>query len=131
MRMKKLLCGMSLCVFLLAAIFLLPSYFQKPNDALPDEDEVGLAELQRFANKYGLTVADFEQPTIWVQLSTEAKEDPRGPCVTVCYTTKKDVCPKLTLLLYLTPRQGIIDMEAMVENPMREAVVEEQSPQAL
>ena len=103
-------------VFASIIVFSLLLFFpREESDFLPNDDEVGLAELQKFAIKYDLKISDFEQPTIWVQKSAVAKKDPRGPCVTICYKTKQDVNPRHILLLYLTPRRGIIDEESMVE----------------
>ena len=116
MSAKILWCA-ALVFVLGVVVVLLPSFLSENEcDSLQKEDEVGLAELQRFAKARSLSISDFEQPTIWVQLTDEARKDPRGPCVTVCYKTRSDVNPRHILLLYLTPRGGIIDEESLVED---------------
>lgn len=85
------------------------------NSIVHTDDEVGLSELKRYATAHSLRPDDFEQPTIWAQLTSDAKKDPRGPCVTVCYKTRSNINPRHILLLYLTPRGGIIDEESLVE----------------
>ncbi len=116
MRAKLLGCAAVVFALVVASVLVLLILSERGNDFTPDDDEVGLVELQRFAQKYSISVSDFEQPTIWVQLSSEARKDPRGPCVTVCYQTRKDVNPRHILLLYLSPRRGIIDEESLVED---------------
>jgi hypothetical protein len=116
MRAKLLGCAAVVFALVVASVLVLLILSERGNDFTPDDDEVGLVELQRFAQKYSISVSDFEQPTIWVQLSSEARKDPRGPCVTVCYQTRKDVNPRHILLLYLTPQRGIIDEESLVED---------------
>ena len=116
--MRAKLFGCVAFVFALGGAFVLVMSIlsEKERNSFQKDNEVGLAELQRFAKTHSLRVSDFEQPTIWVQLTSEARKDPRGPCVTVCYKTRSDVNPRHILLLYLTPRQGIIDEESLVED---------------
>jgi hypothetical protein len=121
MRAKLLGCAAVVFALVVASVLVLLILSERGNDFTPDDDEVGLVELQRFAQKYSISVSDFEQPTIWVQLSSEARKDPRGPCVTVCYQTRKDVNPRHILLLYLSPRRGIIDEESLVEDVSEKA----------
>lgn len=125
MKVKLLGCtalGFALGVaFVLVPPILSEKISEKICDSSQKNDEVGLAELQRFAKSHFLSISDFEQPTIWVQLTSEARKDPRGPCVTVCYKTRSDVNPRHILLLYLTPRRGIIDEESLVEDLSEEA----------
>lgn len=97
-------------------VFLAVSHWSRNTIVNPDDDEVGLSELKRYATAHSLVLNDFEQPTIWVQFTPDAKKDPRGPCVTVCYKTRRGVNPRHILLLYLTPRGGIIDEESLVED---------------
>lgn len=110
----------SLCVLvfslLCAIVFFAASNRDGKPIAIPEDDEVGFSELKRYAAAHSLTPDDFEQPTIWVQLTADAKKDPRGPCVTVCYKTRNCVNPRHVLLLYLTPRGGIVDEETLVED---------------
>ena len=110
----------TLCVIvflsLCAIVFLAVSKCSRNSIDNPESDEVGLSELQRYATAHSLNLNDFEQPTIWVQLTSEARKDPRGQCVTVCYKTRSNINPRHVLLLYLTPRRGVIDEESLVED---------------
>ena len=110
----------SLCVLVLslfcAIVFFAVSNLNRNSIVNPADDEVGFSELKRYATAHSLKLDDFEQPTIWAQLTSDAKKDPRGPCVTVCYKTRSGVNPRHILLLYLTPRGGIIDEESLVED---------------
>ena len=110
----------SLCVLVFSVfctiVFFAVSNLNRNSIVNPEDDEVGLSELKRYATAHSLALDDFEQPTIWVQLTSDAKKDPRGPCVTVCYKTRSGVNPRHILLLYLTPRGGIIDEESLVED---------------
>lgn len=116
MRAKLLGCAAFVIALGMAFVFVSLLLSEEECDSFQKDDEVGLAELQRFAKSHSLRVSDFEQPTIWVQLTSEARKDPRGPCVTVCYKTRSDINPRHILLLYLTPRRGIIDEESLVED---------------
>ena len=77
---------MRICIaFVFASIMvfsLLLFVSRKESEFLPKDDEVGLAELQKFAIKYDLKISDFEQPTIWVQKSAVAKKRSQR---TMCY----------------------------------------------
>ena len=110
----------SLCVLVFSVfcmiVFLAASNWGRNLIVNQDDDEVGLSELKRYATAHSLALDDFEQPTIWVQLTSDAKKDPRGQCITVCYKTRSGVNPRHILLLYLTPRGGIIDEESLVED---------------
>ena len=110
----------SLCVLvfslLCTIVFFAVSNWDRKPIVNPDDDEVGFSELKRYAASHSLKPDDFEQPTIWAQLTSEARKDPRGACVTVCYKTRRGVNPRHILLLYLTPRGGIIDQESLVED---------------
>ncbi len=116
MRAKLLVCGAFVFALGVALVLALSILSEKEGNSFQQDNEVGLAELQRFAKTHSLRVSDFEQPTIWVQLTSEARKDPRGPCVTVCYKTRSDINPRHILLLYLTPQRGIIDEESLVED---------------
>lgn len=116
MRVKLLGCVAFVLALGLAFVLVLFILSEKECNSFQQDNEVGFAELQRFAKTHSLSVSDFEQPTIWVQLTSEARKDPRGPCVTVCYKTRSDINPRHILLLYLTPRRGIIDEESLVED---------------
>ena len=110
----------SLCVLVFTVfctiVFFAVSNRNRNSIVNPDDNEVGFSELKRYAAAHLLKPDDFEQPTIWAQLTYEARKDPRGACVTVCYKTRRGVNPRHILLLYLTPRGGIIDEESLVED---------------
>ena len=110
----------SLCVLvfslLCTIVFFAVSNWDRKPIVNPDDDEVGFSELKRYAASHSLKPDDFEQPTIWAQLTSEARKDQRGACVTVCYKTRRGVNPRHILLRYLTPRGGIIDEESLVED---------------
>ena len=94
MRVKLLGCVAFVLALGLAFVLVLFILSEKECNSFQQDNEVGFAELQRFAKTHSLSVSDFEQPTIWVQLTSEARKDPRGPCVTVCYKTRSDINPR-------------------------------------
>ncbi len=79
-------------------------------------DEVGLHELKEYVLQHHMKIDDFQQPTVWAQLSKEARSDPRGECVTLCYITKEHINPRHIFLVYISPRRGIIDRESLIED---------------
>ena len=106
---KKILLYFNLCFLCVIVILFLIALNNHKNTFDANDDEVGLSELKKYAETHSLTLSDFEQPTIWVQKSKEARKDPRGKCITVCYQTKENVSPRHIILLYLTYEDGIID----------------------
>ena len=112
---KKFLLYFNLLLFCAIIILFVISLNSDRNTYDTKDDEVGLSELKKYISYHSLNIDDFEQPTIWVQKSKEARKDPRGRCITVCYQTKENVSPRHIILLYLTYEDGIIDYERLIE----------------